>query len=94
MDNSEKFFRSISLAKSVDGLVDRSAEARKLVAGEEDNLVSRLSEAIAATGLKGDDLKDLSVAALLSRLAASGKSETIVEEVKKIIDNKNTTTAP
>lgn len=90
----EKFFRSISLAKSVDGLVDRSAEARKLVAGEEDNLVSRLSEAIAATGLKGDDLKDLSVAALLSRLAASGKSETIVEEVKKIIDNKNTTTAP
>ena len=72
----EKFFRSISLAKAVDGLVNNSAEVRKLAAGEDDNLVSRLSEAIAATGLKGEDLKDLSVAALLSRLEASGKSET------------------
>lgn len=82
----EKFFRSISLAKSVDGLVDRSAEARKLVAGEEDNLVGRLAEAIASTGLKGDDLKDLSLAALVSRLAASGQGEGLARQLQKIID--------
>jgi uncharacterized membrane protein YqiK len=68
----ENFFRSISLAKSVDGFVAKSDQARKLVSGDSANIATQLAELIASSGVSSDDIKNLSVANLLTKLAGQG----------------------
>ncbi len=73
----DKFFKSISLAKSVDGFVDHSQVMQSLSNGGDGKaLLQQLRSLIAESGIGVKDLKDLSVAALLTRLA-SGKDQDV-----------------
>ncbi len=69
----ETFFKSISLAKAVDGFVDNSTLARQLTDGET-NLATQVKELIGKEGLKSEDLKNLTISALLAKLALESKS--------------------
>lgn len=70
----ETFFRSISLAKSVDGFVEHSDIAQDVV-GDQSELLGKLKELVGKEGLKAEDLKNLSAAALLARLASRNRGE-------------------
>lgn len=84
----EKFFRAISISKTVDGFVSNSEEAKKFIEGSDNNVVSRVSEAIANTGIDTDDLKNLSLASLFAKLAGAPNGMGLIEEIKKILTNK------
>jgi uncharacterized membrane protein YqiK len=80
----ENFFRSISLAKSVDGFVAKSEQAQKLVAGDSANIATQLAELIAASGVSSEDVKNLSVANLLAKLAGQG-GEGVMDKLKDLL---------
>ena len=70
----DNFFKSITLAKSVDAFVDESAVAKGFIDGE-NKIGEQLKNLIGAEGLKAADIKDLTVSALLAKLALEGKKE-------------------
>lgn len=82
----ERFMRSLSIGRSIDGTVDRSALLSQAFsdhkAGKRD-LIADARELIAAVG-GADAVRDLSIAALMQKLTAAGKG-TEVEELKKLI---------
>jgi uncharacterized membrane protein YqiK len=80
----ENFFRSISLAKSVDGFVAKSEQAQKLVAGDSANIATQLAELIAASGFSSEDVKNLSVANLLAKLSGQG-GEGVMDKMKDLL---------
>jgi len=80
----ENFFRSISLAKSVDGFVAKSEQAQKLVAGDSANIATQLAELIATSGVSSDDVKNLSVANLLAKIASKG-GDGVMGQLKDIL---------
>jgi uncharacterized membrane protein YqiK len=83
----EQFFKSISLAKAVDGMVDHSRVMHSLTDGGDGKvLVQQLRSLIGESGLKPGDLKDLSVAALLGKLAMS-KDNDIRKRAKALKDS-------
>lgn len=68
----DKFFKSISLAKSVDGFVNHSQVVQSLSdGGDGKELMAQLRGLLADSGLSAKDVKDLSVAAVLAKLATS-----------------------
>ena len=71
----ETFFRSISLAKSVDGFVDKSKEAGKLVEGNPDNIATKLSKVLADSGISSEDVKNLSMSQMLNKLSKTKNPE-------------------
>lgn len=81
----DKFFKAISLGKSIDGLVDSSDEAKKLVAGQEDNIASRVAEVVSQSGVTADSVKDVSVATLLAKLAAAPDGQDLVARIKEVL---------
>ncbi|MDT8391326.1 MAG: flotillin family protein [Lentisphaeria bacterium] len=72
----ETFFRSISLAKSVDGFVDKSKEATKLVAGDSANIMTKLSNVLADSGISSEDVKNLSMSQMLNKLSKTENPDT------------------
>jgi uncharacterized membrane protein YqiK len=74
------FFKSITLAKSVDGFVDKSEVVQKLSNGDVNNLVEKIKDLVNREGLGSEDIKNLTVSALLARLALKGKDASIKEE--------------
>ncbi|MCK5802044.1 MAG: flotillin family protein [Lentisphaeria bacterium] len=71
----ESFFRSISLAKSIDGFVEKSGEAQKLLAGDESNIATQLAGVLADVGISSEDVKNLSLASLLTKMGKDGNEE-------------------
>ncbi|WP_257388393.1 hypothetical protein [Tahibacter caeni] len=73
----ERFMRSLSLGRSIDGAVDRSALLSTALAdhkaGKRD-LIADARELIAALG-GADAVRDLSIAGLAQKLTASGRSD-------------------
>ncbi len=69
------FFKSISLGKSVDGFVNNSDVANTFLLGDEETgqvgVLKQFSDALSSEGINLGNLKDLSVAALLAKLALS-----------------------
>ena len=82
----ERFMRSLAIGRSIDGTVDRSALLSQAFAdhtrGKRD-LIADARDLIAAVG-GADAVRDLSVAALMQKLTAAGKSDD-VEILKKLI---------
>ncbi|MDP7251051.1 MAG: flotillin family protein [Planctomycetota bacterium] len=74
------FFKSITLAKSVDGFVDKSEVVQKLSNGDVNNLMEKIKDLVNREGLGSEDIKNLTVSALLARLALKGKDTSIKEE--------------
>ena len=75
----KSFFKSISLGKSVDGFVNSSKVANNFLLGDgegKEGLLNKVKEMITSEGLKTDDIKNLTVSALLGRLALSKNSQT------------------
>ncbi len=79
----ETFFKSISLAKAVDGFVDHSSIAKKISDGELD-LAQRLKDLLGKEGLKSDDIKNLTISALLAKLALEGKDKGVREQAEAL----------
>ena len=77
----EKFFKSISLGKAVDGLVEHSGEAQKLIAGDDGNIASKLAEVISDSGVTADSVKDMSLATLLAKIAAKPNGQEIIAQI-------------
>jgi len=76
----DNFFKSISLAKSVDGFVEKSQFVQQLGDAEATGVAKQLKDLIGREGLSTDDVKNLTVSALLARLALKGKDESIRED--------------
>ncbi len=77
----EKFFKSISLGKAVDGLVEHSDEAQKLIAGDDGNLATRLAEVISDSGVNADSVKDMSLATILAKIATKPNGKELIEQI-------------
>ncbi len=72
----DTFFKSIALGKAVDGFVNHSEVIQGLSDGGDGKaLVEQLKGLIGKEGLSAESIKDLSIAALLTRLAAGGKDK-------------------
>ncbi len=74
------FFKSISLAKSIDGFVDKSDLTRALTNGDHSKIGEKIKALIGREGLSPEDIKNLTVSALLARLALKGKDDGIKAE--------------
>ncbi len=81
----EKFFKAISLGKSIDGLVGSSDEARKLIDGEENNIASRMAQVIADSGVNASSVKDAGLAAIMAKLAAAPDGKEIMARISEIL---------
>jgi hypothetical protein len=85
-DYFESFMRSLSLGKAIDGTVGKSQLLAKAFAdhkaGKRD-LIQDAKELVAAVG-GADAVRDLSVAALMQKLVASGKTKEL-EMLKKLV---------
>lgn len=68
----DTFFKSISLAKSIDGFVEKSEVTQQLTNGDISTLGTKIKDLIASSGLNTEDIKNLSLSALLARLAKDG----------------------
>jgi len=77
----EKFFKSISLGKAVDGLVEHSAEAQKLLAGDDSNIATKLAEVISDSGINTEAVKDISLATILARIAAKPNGNELIAQI-------------
>lgn len=77
----EKFFKSISLGKAVDGLVEHSGEAQKLVAGDDSNIATKLAEVIADSGINTDSVKDMSLATILAKIATKPNGKELIAQI-------------
>jgi len=77
----EKFFKSISLGKAVDGLVEHSDEAQKLIAGDDGNLATRLAEVISDSGINADSVKEMSLATILAKIATKPNGKELIEQL-------------
>jgi len=73
------FFKSISLAKSVDGFMDKSELAKKLASGNSP-IAKQLKALIGKEGISTEDIKNLTVSALLARLATKSKDQEVREQ--------------
>ena len=82
----DTFFKSISLAKSIDGFVDKNQIAKAISEGKDSNIVKRLKELVNKEGLKAEDIKNLTVSALLTRLALKGKNDEIRNSATSLQD--------
>ncbi len=83
----EKFFKSITLAKSVDGFVENSDVAQTLLDGEE-GIAARIKDLIGEFGFKSDDIKNLTISALLAKMAMDAKGDT-KEKVSSLQEQVN-----
>ena len=85
-DYFENFMRSLSLGKAIDGTIGKSQLLAKAFAdhkaGKRD-LIQDAKELVAAVG-GADAVRDLSVAALMQKLVASGKTKEL-EMLKKLV---------
>jgi len=84
----DRFVRAVSLGQSIDGVVDYSETVRKVFGDHlsgKANLVQDLKEAVAASGLSTEAVKNLSVTALLTKLMASA-DESKKGSLKALID--------
>ena len=82
----ERFMRSLSIGRSIDGAVDRSVLLSQALADHKSgkrDLIGDARDLIAAVG-GAEAVRDLSVAALMQKLTAAGKGEQ-VEELKKFL---------
>jgi uncharacterized membrane protein YqiK len=83
----ESFMRSLALGKAIDGTTGKSkllAQAtRDHLSGERD-LIADIKEIVAAAG-GASAIRDLSVAALMQKLSAGGKTQQ-AEALKKLLD--------
>ena len=81
----ENFFKSISLGKSIDGFVDKSKVASDFLIGDHNKpgFLDNLKGMIAKEGFSGADLKNLSLSALLGKLALS-KDPAVKDQVPGI----------
>jgi uncharacterized membrane protein YqiK len=72
-DFLNSFFKSITLAKSVDGFMDHSDVAKKLTdPANREGIVSEIKGLVASSGLGAEDIKNLTVSALLAKLVLKG----------------------
>ena len=81
----EKFFKSISLGKAVDGLVEHSGEAQKLVAGDDSNIATKLAEVIADSGINTDSVKDMSLATILAKIATKPNGKELIAQITDVL---------
>ena len=81
----ENFFRSISLAKSVDGFVDKSEQAQRLVGGDDANIATQLAELISRAGIASEDIKNLSIANLLAKLGSKGGGQGLMNKIEDLL---------
>lgn len=88
-DFLDKFFKSVTLAKSVDGFVENSQVASKLLDGES-KIGEQLKDLIEEVGIDSEGIKNLTVSALLAKMAlqatgdSKGKVETLKDQVEKM----------
>lgn len=69
----DKFFKSITLAKTVDGFVEHSDVVGKLVDPEtREKVIDQIKSLVGEAGLGTEDIKNLTVSALLAKLALKG----------------------
>ena len=76
------FFRSISLAKSLDGFVDNSEQAKAFVGDEAGGILQRLKDLVSEEGLNPEDIKNLTISGLLGRLALKSDNPDVREEAE------------
>ena len=80
-DFLEKFFHSVSVAKSVDGFVNHSTVAQgvggMLTGGAEEgaSLVDQIKGLVEKVGLSSGDVKNLTISALLSKIALTAGND-------------------
>lgn len=85
----DKFFKSITLAKSVDGFIENSEVAQGLMDGES-QVGEKLKGLVKEIGISSEDIKNLTVSALLAKMAIGAKGETkgkvndLKDEVEKL----------
>ena len=80
----DKFVKALSVGNAVDGLVDHSPSARALVGDYIDGSASaRADLKDILTGMDAEDVKNLSIGHLLTRLAAKGDDPRVGELVEK-----------
>jgi uncharacterized membrane protein YqiK len=77
----DSFFKSITLSKSIDGFVDRNETLKQLTDGDLSGMAKKLGGFISQSGLNTEDIKNLSVSALLAKLVLS-KDEKIQSEAQ------------
>ena len=77
----DSFFKSITLSKSIDGFVDRNETLKQLTDGDLSGMAKKLGGLISQSGLNTEDIKNLSVSALLAKLVLS-KDEKIQSEAQ------------
>lgn len=70
-DFLDTFFKSISLAKAVDGFVETSDVGKSLISGE-GNLLEQVKGLMAKEGLTTEDVKNMTVSAVLAKMALKG----------------------
>lgn len=81
----EKFFRSVSLAKSVDEFVSKSGEAQKLLEGDDGNIASRMAEVLSSAGIGSDDIRNLSLANLMAKVGEAKGGPQAVEGLREMM---------
>lgn len=86
----ERFFKSISVAKATDGFMDKSKFMQSLTdGGNAKELVKQIRSLIGDSGIDTNDIKNLSVAALLTRIAKTGKTEEVKNEAGELKEKLN-----
>jgi len=81
----ETFFKSISLAKAVDGFADKSDVVKELGEGKGvTGVVDKIKELVGKEGLSSEDIKNLSLSALLAKLAKGAKDGTIKDQAEAL----------
>jgi uncharacterized membrane protein YqiK len=76
-DFLEKFMRSVSVAKAIDGFVANSTTTQDVVGALTDGdgtVIDRVRRMVEDSGMSSEDVKNLTVSAVLAKLATSVKS--------------------
>jgi uncharacterized membrane protein YqiK len=87
----DRFVKAVSLGQAIDGVVDHSETVRKVFSDHLEgkaNLIHDLKEAVATSGLSAESLKNLSAAALLTKLLATA-DDSRKASLKVLIDKAN-----
>jgi uncharacterized membrane protein YqiK len=80
----ETFFRSITVAKSVDEFVDRSDVVQAFTGPNGEKLPEQVKTMIGPNGISGDDVRNLTVSALLAKLATKTDDPGLREKAEQL----------
>lgn len=84
-DFFDKLVKSVSYGKSTKKFI-QSSDLQNNLLGSNGNLVEQLKALIKQFGIKSQDIKNLTIAALLAKIAGSAKKEEDKEKINHLLE--------